>query len=78
MFLSLLGRFTRDGRNVSETKNAPNYAPSKFATEDEAKKHRLKKAEFEQAMRDLFKAEKIRMEAYGKSSLGRQRIALGR
>ena len=32
----------------------------------------------EQAMRDLFKAEKIRMEAYGKSSLGRQRIALGR
>jgi RecA-family ATPase len=74
VFMDLLRRFGAEGRNVSENKNAPTYAPAKFEKEDEAKKFRLKKAEFEQAMRDLFRTQKLRVEPYGKVSLGRQRL----
>jgi RecA-family ATPase len=74
VFMCLLRRYGAEGRNVSENKNAPTYAPAKFEKEDEAKKFRLKKGELEQAMRDLFRTQKIRIEPYGKTSLGRQRI----
>jgi RecA-family ATPase len=68
VFMELLRRFSGQTRNLSEKPNAPNYAPTAFAREDEAKKYRLKKAELEQAMRSLFKAGKIEMEQYGKPS----------
>jgi RecA-family ATPase len=76
VFIELLRRFSGEGRNVSENKNAPTYAPAKFEREEEARKFRLKKTELEQAMRDLFRTQKIRLEAYGKASLGRQRLTL--
>src|SRR4029078_7674497 len=68
VFMDLLRRFGAEGRNVSENKNAPTYAPAKFEREDEARKFRLKKTELEQAMRDLFRTQKVRVEAYGKVS----------
>jgi RecA-family ATPase len=76
LFLSLLGRFTREGRNVSDKSTANNFAPAAFAKEDEARKHRITKAEFDQAMRDLFRTEKIWMENYGRADRGYQRLAL--
>jgi RecA-family ATPase len=74
VFMDLLRRFGAEGRNVSENKNAPTYAPAKFEREEEAKKFRFKKAELEQAMRDLFRTQRLRVEPYGKASLGRQRL----
>ena len=76
VFMDLLRRYGADGRNVSESKNAPTYAPATFVKEDEARKYRLTKAELEQGMRDLFRTHKIRSESYGKASLGRQRLTL--
>jgi RecA-family ATPase len=74
VFMDLLRRFGAEGRNVSENKNAPTYAPAKFEREEEAKKFRFKKAELEQAMRDLFRTQRLRAEPYGKASLRRQRL----
>ena len=64
VFLGLLGRLSSQGRNLSDKPTAPNYAPSAFAKEDEAKKYRMKKPELEQAMRDLFRANKLKIEPY--------------
>jgi RecA-family ATPase len=75
VFMELLHRFAGKTRNVSDKATANNYAPTVFAKEDEARKHRLKKAEFEQAMRDLFKANRITLEQYEKPSLHRYRLA---
>jgi RecA-family ATPase len=76
IFLDLLQRFCNEGRNVSEKRNAPNFAPTLFAKEEEAKKERLKKPELEEAMRRLFKANKIYAEAYGRPSQLRSKIAV--
>ena len=70
VFMDLLRRFGAEGRNVSENKNAPTYAPAKFEKEDEAKKLRLKKAELEQAMRDLFRTQKLTSGAVRQSQPG--------
>ena len=72
--MDLLRRFGAQKRNVSDKTNAPNYAPTEFAREEEAKKLRLKKAELEHAMRDLFRTQKLRVEPYGKASLGHQEL----
>jgi RecA-family ATPase len=74
-FLELLGRLTREGRYVSHKKAANNNAPAVFVAEQEAKKHRLKKEDFEQAMRDLFATNKIHIETYGKNH--NERLAAG-
>jgi RecA-family ATPase len=76
VFLDILQRFAREGRNVSENKNAPTYAPAKFEKEAEAKKYRLKKHDLEQAMRDLFRTQKIRLDQYDRPHLGRRRLAI--
>jgi RecA-family ATPase len=68
VFLDLLRRFSAQGRNVSNKPAARNYAPTEFAKEKQAKDYRLKKPLFEQAMRDLFNADKIALEPYGKPS----------
>jgi hypothetical protein len=68
VFVELLRRFAGQGRNVSDKRTANNYAPSDFAQEDEAKKYRIKKPELERAMRDLFKANRIYLEEYGRPS----------
>ena len=46
-------RFTRENRNVSAN-SGRGYAPSEFVGEDEAKKANLRKADFKDAMRQLF------------------------
>lgn len=69
VFLTLLVRFTRDGRNVSEKPTAPNYAPTSFCRESEAKAQGIiHKQDLVEAMRRLFEAKKIRVEHYGRQA----------
>ena len=68
VFMELLRRFSGQSRNVSDKATAPNYAPTAFAKEEDAKKHRFKKPQMEQAMRDLFRTNRIRVEDYGRPS----------
>ena len=67
-FLTLLARYEREGRNVSDKTTAPNYAPAEFAKEVDAKKSKLRKPDLEAAMRRLFVSGKIRVETYGRPS----------
>ena len=76
VFVSLLRRFSSQGRNVSDKPAARNYAPTEFAREKEAREFRLKKTELEQAMRDLFSADKLVLEQYDKPSRGLWRLAV--
>jgi RecA-family ATPase len=76
VFMSLLRRFADQGRNVSCKKNAPNFGPSEFAREDDAKKLRIKKADLEDAMRRLFAADKIYNETYVKDRHSHERLAV--
>jgi RecA-family ATPase len=76
MFLALLRRFAREGRNLGDKPTAPNYAPTAFAREAEAKTAQLRKADFEAAMRELFKAGKIHVESYGRPARPSSRLAL--
>jgi RecA-family ATPase len=76
VFLELLRRFADKNRNVSDKPTAPNFAPSAFAKEEEAKKHGLKKSDFEQTMRDLFSSDKITLEQYDKPSRGLWRLTV--
>jgi len=75
MFLDLLRRLLGQGRNVSHKPTAPNYAPSAFAKEDDAKRLRIKKADFEAAMSRLFNANKVHNETYGKPSRPFERLS---
>src|SRR5208282_1510328 len=59
LFIDLLKRFTEAGRNTSHTPTSPTYAPAAFAKEAESKKYKLRKADFEAAMRRLFESGKI-------------------
>jgi RecA-family ATPase len=76
VFVDLLCRFTNQDRNVSDKRTSPNYAPTEFAREDEAKKFTLKKFDLELAMRSLFKADKITVDSYGRPSRPQTRIVL--
>jgi RecA-family ATPase len=76
IFIDLLERFAGEGRNVSHNESARNYAPATFAKEAEAKKHQLRKADLEAAMRRLFEAKKIRAEDYGRPSQPHSRIII--
>ncbi len=68
VFLELLRRFSGQTLNVSHKPTAQNFAPTAFAKEDEATKRKLKKSDFEQAMRNLFAADKIGVHTYGRPS----------
>ena len=74
LFVALLDRFNDQGRNVSEKKASRNYAPTTFANEDEAKKHHMKKADLEAAMRRLFTVNQIAVEPYGPRCRGTTRL----
>jgi RecA-family ATPase len=68
LFMKLLRTFDQQGRNVSEKKNSPTYAPAAFASDPQAKTlHKARKA-FTDAMARLFAAGKIRVETYGRPS----------
>jgi hypothetical protein len=53
-----------------------NYAPKVFAAEAEAKEARLRKTDFEGAMRRLFADKKIVVETYGRPSNPHERIGV--
>jgi RecA-family ATPase len=74
LFLTLLDRFTRQGRNTCEKPSAPTYAPTLFAKESEAREAGIRKADFEAAMSRLFAAEKICLERYGSPSRATSRL----
>jgi RecA-family ATPase len=76
VFLALLRRFAGEGRNLGDKPTAPNYAPTAFAKEAEAKSGRLKKEDFETAMRELFKTGKIHIESYGRPARPSSKLAL--
>jgi RecA-family ATPase len=76
LFLDLLKRFKREGRNTSENSRANNYAPTVFAKEAEARKLHLRRDDLEEAMRRLFAAGEIHVEPYGKPSNLHARLAL--
>jgi RecA-family ATPase len=68
VFLSLLAEFTQRGCNTCAKPTAPNYAPTLFAKEKKSRKARVYKVDLESAMRRLFEANKIGLEAYGAPS----------
>jgi RecA-family ATPase len=68
VFLGLLAEFTQRGCNTCAKPTAPNYAPTLFAKEKKARKARVYKFDLESAMRRLFEANKIGLEAYGAPS----------
>jgi RecA-family ATPase len=66
VFLTLLRRYTLNGRSVSE-QPGKNYAPALFAAETEATLQKVSKGDLARAMARLFAASppKIKMEEYG-------------
>jgi RecA-family ATPase len=61
VFLTILMRLSREGRKVNN-KGHKYHAPTVFATEPEAMEAGLGKAQLENAMRELFKEKRIRLE----------------
>jgi RecA-family ATPase len=59
LFMTLLQRFTEQGRNVSPNKSST-YAPAKFAEQPEAKSGKLTSKDFAAAMERLLADNKIR------------------
>jgi RecA-family ATPase len=76
LFLSLLHRFAGQGRNVSHSNTANNYAPFAFAGEADAKKLNIRKADFKAAMTRLFDTNKIYVEQYGRPARLASRISV--
>jgi hypothetical protein len=72
VFLNLLDAATRQGRNVSDSKHAGNYAPKAFVASPNAE--RYTKKDLASAMERLFAADEIRMELYGRKADERRRI----
>jgi hypothetical protein len=72
VFLDLLDAAVRQGRNVSDSKHAGNYAPKMFAASPNAE--RYSQRELAVAMERLFTEDRIRMEQYGRKSDARNRI----
>jgi RecA-family ATPase len=66
LFLELLHTFEQQGRNVSDKKNAPTYAPAMFAAYPQGNGTTGKA--FSDAMARLFASRKIRVETYGRPS----------
>jgi RecA-family ATPase len=66
VFLTLLQRLTREGRLVCDRPSST-YAPSVFAKEKEATESGISKASLAEAMRELFRTDKIRNESRSRS-----------
>jgi RecA-family ATPase len=73
-FLTLLAQFTQQGRNVSHTKTAPNYAPAEFAKAQKG----IRKEAFADAMQRLFATDRIHVESYGRPSRQASKLAAGK
>lgn len=72
-FLELLGHFTIEGRNVTDTPSGT-YAPSSFAKDPRAEG--IGKKAFAEAMMRLLAAKRIRLEEHGPASRRRSHLAL--
>ncbi|HEX3418200.1 MAG TPA: hypothetical protein VHT21_17620 [Stellaceae bacterium] len=59
IFLDLLDKITEEGRFVSDSNRAPNYAPKIFAMRPD--RDGFKKTDFERAMQTLFAEKEIRL-----------------
>jgi RecA-family ATPase len=66
LFLTLLDEFTKQGRKLSHSSTANNYAPTIFGKDEKAKG--VPKTRLIAAMERLFAAGKIRAETYGRPS----------
>jgi RecA-family ATPase len=77
LFLTLLLRFTQQGRNVSDKPTSHGYAPTNFAADPEAKSAHVTKAAFADAMQRLFAADKIHVETYGRPSRQASKLMIG-
>jgi RecA-family ATPase len=75
VFLTLLARYEREGRNVSHKQSANNFAPAEFCQQPEAKG--LRKEDLRGAMTRLFAASKIHVANYGRPSRPMERIERG-
>jgi RecA-family ATPase len=74
LFLDLLRRSTKQGRNVSD-KAGTSYSPAIFAQEAEAKKAKVSKKQMAEAMTRLFAAGRIRVLTEGSPTHRRSRLA---
>jgi RecA-family ATPase len=74
LFETLLKQFEENGRNVSASERANNYAPRAFADEKAAKDKKFRKADFASAMLRLFERRVIRAEEYGRGNNKPSRI----
>jgi RecA-family ATPase len=74
LFLDLLRRFTKQGRNVSD-KSGTSFAPAVFCEQPEAKKAKASNKALREAMTRLFAAGKIRVATEGPPSHPRTKIA---
>ena len=75
VFLTLLARYEREGRNVSHKKSANNFAPAEFCQQPEAKGLRME--DLRGAMTRLFAGGKIHVANYGRPSRPMERIEKG-
>jgi RecA-family ATPase len=75
VFVTLLKRFEAQNRNVSD-KPGPSYAPVLFAREEEAKAAGINSKVLAEAMRQLFKDDKIFNKDYGRPSRPYTRITI--
>lgn len=77
LFLTLLSRFTQQGRAVSDKPTSHGYAPTNFAADPEAKSAHVTKTAFADAMQRLFAADKIHVETYGRPSRQASKLVIG-
>jgi hypothetical protein len=75
VYLAILDRFTQEGRTVND-RPGKNYAPTRFLPEAEAKKAKVGKPLLEEAQRQLFAGQIIRVEDCGRPSRPETRIAV--
>jgi RecA-family ATPase len=73
LFLIMLRRFDREGRNVSANKSST-FAPTVFAREPAAKQAKIGNKAFADAMARLFEAKRLRVVSEGSPSRQRSRI----
>jgi RecA-family ATPase len=73
LFLDLLDKHQKQGRNVSHHKTANSYAPTAFSKDPNAKAPGMRKI-LADAMERLFAAGKIKVEDYGPAAKPRSRI----
>jgi RecA-family ATPase len=76
LFLKMLAKFERQGRNVTHSKTSNNYAPTAFASDPEIVKIPNVRKGLGHAMERLFTANRIEVKNYGRPSRPSNRIVV--